>query len=236
MSDLERLLEVQELDSEIDGIAQQSDRLPERIALAEATAALRAAQGARDAAAQAIALAEARIAELESAGEQRARRSALLGEQLRQASSERQAAALTHELDALTAERSVADDEELALLEEVEEASARRDEVLGSLDALIAQEAGAAQELRAAEGTLDGRRAELGQRRASAAERVPASLLERYEQMRAAFGGVAVARMSGGRCGACHLDQSRTMIEALRRAGPEEMFECEQCGRLLVQG
>ncbi len=236
MTDLERLLGVQELDSAIDQIAHRRARLPERAALAEAAAAREAAQHTRDAASAVIDSAEARIAELESAGERRAERIARLDQQLRQATSERQAAALTHELAVLAEERSTADDEELELLDAVEESSARRDDVLVALDGLIAAEVGAAKALSDAEALLGAELGELGERRAAAAGSIPGPLLDRYEKMRAGFGGVAIARLSDGRCGACHLDQSRAMIEALRRAGPEETFECEQCGRLLVGG
>ncbi len=51
--------------------------------------------------------------------------------------------------------------------------------------------------------------------------------------MRASFKGIAISRLSGNHCGACHLDNSRTTVEMIK-AAPGELHECEQCGRWLV--
>ena len=59
------------------------------------------------------------------------------------------------------------------------------------------------------------------------------ALLAEYETMRASFKGIAISRLNGNHCGACHLDNSRTSVEAIK-AAPGELHECEQCGRWLV--
>ena len=71
-------------------------------------------------------------------------------------------------------------------------------------------------------------------RRAEVAARLDAAALQRYEQLRARHGGVAISRLEGNRCGGCHLDLSTAEINELRALGASEVAECPNCGRLLV--
>lgn len=234
MSELHDLLAVQELDSAIDQIPHRIRRLPER-ALAEETAAARSALEQRTAAAaDRAAAATARIDELEEAGTARARKKARLEQQLRTVSSSREADALMHEIATLDGEGSDADDEELGLLDVVEHAEADMADAEVQLVSTRAVAAQAAEELDAAEAVLAAELDVLSSQRAEAAATIPADLLRRYESMRSSMGGVAISRVTGGRCGACHLDLSRAFLDALRAAPPGELVECEQCARLLV--
>ena len=56
---------------------------------------------------------------------------------------------------------------------------------------------------------LDEQEAELRRRRDEVAAPVPEELLARYEALRTRLGGVAVARLVGGRCDGCHLALAR---------------------------
>ena len=47
--------------------------------------------------------------------------------------------------------------------------------------------------------------------------------------------GVAVARLVGGRCDGCHLALAQAALERIRTAPPDEVVECEECGRLLAR-
>ena len=82
---------------------------------------------------------------------------------------------------------------------------------------------------------LDGQEAELRRRRDEAVAPLPAALVARYEELRAHLGGVAVARLVGGRCDGCHLALAQAALERIRTAPPDELVECEECGRLLVR-
>ena len=57
----------------------------------------------------------------------------------------------------------------------------------------------------------------------------------RYESTRAAFGGVAIARLNGRQCEGCHLDISAAEIDTLKATPPDQLPECPQCGRLLLR-
>jgi predicted nucleic acid-binding Zn-ribbon protein len=45
---------------------------------------------------------------------------------------------------------------------------------------------------------------------------------------------VAVAKLDGSRCSGCHLDLSRSELDAVKHVGAGEFADCPQCGRLLV--
>ena len=57
---------------------------------------------------------------------------------------------------------------------------------------------------------------------ATAAVPIPASLLERYERLRVALDGVAVATLDGPRCTGCNLTLPIAELERVRLAGPDD--------------
>jgi uncharacterized protein len=234
MSALDERLALQDLDAALDQIPHRSARLPERVAAADAAAAVARLESDRAAAATRADTATTRIEELEAAGATRTKKKVRLEQQLKTVIAPREAEALMHEIAVLDAARNGADDEELALLDEMEVAEAS---IAASDDALVgarvALEATAA-ELAAAEADLAGEHARLREQRDAAAGAIVPELLRRYESLRASFKGTAIARVTAGHCGACHLDLSRAFLDRLKTAGPDALIECEQCGRLLV--
>ena len=86
-----------------------------------------------------------------------------------------------------------------------------------------------------AEAALQVQKTALVERRAETAAPVPEELLARYDHLRAGHGGVAVAHLVGGRCDGCHLALAQAALERIRSAPPDELVECEECGRLLVR-
>ena len=234
MSSLDELLSLQELDAAIDQIPHRRRRLPERAAADEATTLVAELEAARAAALERADVATTRIEELETANTARSTKKARLEQQLRTVIAPREAEALMHEIAGLDAERSVADDEELALLDEVEGAESA---VAATDTALVERrevQRTALAALAEAESVLDSEAADLERRRADAKSPIAPDLLARYDSMRSSFRGTAIARVTGGRCGACHLDLSRAFLDALKNAPPDTLVECEQCGRLLV--
>lgn len=231
---LDDLIALQDLDSAIAQVPHRSRRLPERAAAEEAAAAVAALERRRVAASERASTATARIETLESAGAAREKKKARLDQQLRSVSTTREAEALSHEIAVLDAERSESDDQELGLLDVVEQAEAEMADAEVELLRLRAVAAETAAALAVVDAELAAELAELSAQRAAAAERIGPDLLRRYESMRSSMGGVAVARVTGGRCGACHLDLSRAFLDRLKTAEPDAIVECEQCARLLV--
>ncbi len=92
----------------------------------------------------------------------------------------------------------------------------------------------AAAELAAAEAAIDEQTAKLTVERGDAATRLDPGVLAEYERRRARFGGVAVAKLDGRRCGGCYLDLSTVELAAVQATPPGEYADCPQCGRMLV--
>jgi hypothetical protein len=76
--------------------------------------------------------------------------------------------------------------------------------------------------------------AELEARTALVAK-LPDELTQRYERLRVRLGGVGAARLEHGSCGGCHLALPAVELDHIRRAPPDAVITCEQCGRILVR-
>ncbi|MGH9269647.1 MAG: zinc ribbon domain-containing protein, partial [Ilumatobacteraceae bacterium] len=104
----------------------------------------------------------------------------------------------------------------------------------GARPGLAASTDEAAAALGAAEGGVDAELASWRAERDIVAGRIDAAMLDRYDRLRARFGGVAVGALDGARCSGCHLDLSAAELEAVRATPHGELADCPQCGRLLV--
>jgi predicted nucleic acid-binding Zn-ribbon protein len=231
----ETLLALQDIDIAIAQLLHQRAHLPERTAEATESAAV-------DAIRKKVALVAERrqaIADAQTGLERSLReldaRAADLAAKLPRTTVVREAEALLAEQQTVRQRVSAIEDEELVLLEE--------DEALDAEDAAVRAELAAAEERLAravearerAEAVVDD---ELAQRRAERereAAPLPADLLARYDRLRAQHDGVAVARLIGGRCDGCHLMLAQAALERIRNAPPDEVVECEECGRLLAR-
>jgi hypothetical protein len=85
------------------------------------------------------------------------------------------------------------------------------------------------------EGSLAAELAAQSTERDAVAGDVPKELLVRYEQLRKKLGGTGAARLIGGSCGGCHLALPSMEVDRIRRAPPEAIITCDQCGRILVR-
>lgn len=149
--------------------------------------------------------------------------------------SPRELQALQDELAALRRRQRQLEDRVLELMEQVE-----------PLDAELAAGATTRRELEErgralADALAEAERAITAELEAVLAEReaiaatVPADLLARYDTLRAQLQGIAVAPLTGGSCGGCHLQLSAVELDRIRRQPPDALVTCEECGRLLVR-
>lgn len=151
-----------------------------------------------------------------------------------QVSATKDILAMTAEVESLRARRSSLEDDLLGTMEEEEPLGARIAE-LEAARAGLGSEAGARQaSLAAAEQVIDAELAEVAAVRRAQAAQLPGDLLAVYEQLRARLGGEGAARVSGRSCSGCHLTLPAQEVERIKRAGPDDLVLCEQCGRILV--
>lgn len=230
---IDDLLELQRIDTTTDQLQHRRANTPERASAAAADGALGTLRSRR-------AQIDARRVELESAvdaleheGHDLTAHRTRLQAQLKTVIAPREAEALMHELDILSAKRDEMDDRELALLEEQGELEGESGSLSEREPALVAATEAAHRELSATEATIDGEIADLQGGRTGVVGRLDASLIGRYERLRARMGGVAVARLEGTHCSGCHLDLSTAEVNEVR-ATTGDLADCPQCGRLIV--
>ena len=139
-----------------------------------------------------------------------------------------------HEIATIGERRDALDDQELAFLDEQSELAgevARLDDALPELEAAAAAAGGS---VGAAEAAIDAELAALAAERTALVAGLDAPTCRALRVPAARFGGVAVAKLDGSRCSGCHLDLSRSELDAVKRVGAGEFADCPQCGRLLV--
>ncbi len=235
-ADLEALLGVQALDTDLDRCRYRRATLPERAelvaidtelaGLADRGGAARAERdvvvGRQEELEHTLAGVERRVAEIKKR---------LYGGMV---SATRELQAMAAEVDSLTARASELESRVLETMEEREPLDAGIDTIEGDKASLIAARSALREALVARQAEVDAEVDALNAARAKAAADVPDELVATYEALRQHLGGTGVARLVGSRCGGCHLTLPATVLDQLRRQHPGVLNYCEQCGRILV--
>jgi predicted nucleic acid-binding Zn-ribbon protein len=233
---LARLLDVQDHDTVVDQLRHRRATLPERAELRNVDRQL----GALELRTKEVRLTRDEFGERQAALEHQIEASRARRETLEkrlfdgQVVASRELQAMNEEVKHLARHITELEDREIEIMEALEPL----DVDLAAGDVTRAALEGDAQRLRAAVGTmeteLDAELAEEGRARADAAATVNAELLARYEKLRAKLGGTGAARLVGGSCSGCHLTLSSMELDRVRKASPDAVSTCEQCGRILV--
>ena len=232
-----RLLSVQHHDTVIDQLRHRRATLPERAALS----AVDAQMGTLDARVKELTVTRdehgARQATLEENIEASRTRRAMLEKRLfgGQVTAARDLQAMNEEVRHLARHISELEDREIEVMEVLEPLDAElqsADEQRSVLDAEAVRLRAA---IAAAESSVDAELEVEAAARAAEAATVSAELLARYETLRTKLGGTGAAQLTGGSCGGCHLALPAMEIDRIRRAPPDAVIICDQCGRILVR-
>jgi predicted nucleic acid-binding Zn-ribbon protein len=227
---LQRLQELQVLDSRIAGIERKLEAIPVRIqgirdALQQARGAVEAIRTKADATRKEIRTKEK---DLEYQAAQRKKLEAKLYE----VKTNKEYSAVLAEIETLKTEKGRLEEEVLALMElqerlgrEIADGEAR----LRPQEAEArTQEAAATEELHALESDLEAARNE----RDTVAREVPRDLLAQYGRLLKQRGGLAVALVGGnGICSGCRVSLTPQRFQEVRQSS--QIFVCESCGRFL---
>ena len=232
---LEQLLVIQQHDTAVDQLRHRRTHLPARADLAAAERGL-ARLGRRRAE-----LDEARRALANQQGALEGDVTTLehrrtdLNRRLASGTVPKELERLSAEVAGITARIGELEDRELELMEALEPIEAELDELAREEAGLDLRRSELRTALQDAETEIDRELTDETAARHAAARDVPAELLSRYEQLRARLGGVAVARLVGGRCTGCNLLLPTSEVDRIRHEDPGVVVTCEQCGRLLVR-
>jgi predicted nucleic acid-binding Zn-ribbon protein len=235
-ANLEALLRVQALDTDLDRCRVRHASLPERAELAAINSQLvaleqrlAAAQAERDVVADRQASLEHNLAVVESRAADIKKR--LYGGTV---SATRELQAMAAEVDSLTDRASELESRALEAMDEREPLDASVDNIVGEKSSLLAARATVGERLAVREAEVAAETDALNSARAQAAANVPEELVVAYDRLRLRLGGVGIARLVGSRCDGCHLTLAATEIDHLRHQPSGTLNYCEQCGRILV--
>lgn len=138
---------------------------------------------------------------------------------------------LQQSLDALQRQRAAVEDKAMESLLQAEETATRLDMQRAALATLEA-------EWRAGQGELGGEETKmkrnfliLRKQRETAVNALDEETLAEYDRLRKRKGGVAVAAIENGECGACHVQLPTGVISAAH--AENGLVYCTSCGRIL---
>lgn len=236
--ELSSLLALQDLDTRIDQERHLRSHLPERAELAELAEAVQKVRSVRAELATTLDEVAGRQAEAERELRVTEQRIAQVNARLYggSVSATRELQAMAADVEGLKNRASALEDTALGVMEEREPLDAKLAELDQEIARLAEREEDVKARLAVAEAAVDAEIGELERGRPELAASVPAELLGAYERLRGRLGGVAVARLVGGRCDGCHLSLPAMELDRIRHQPPGEVEYCEQCGRILVVG
>lgn len=230
ISELQTLVELQDVDSRIGRLEAEAARLPRqmeaiRAAVGEASRAIELLRVRFDGTRKDL---RAKEKDLEVTAAKRAKAESRLYE----VKTNKEYSAVLLEIEEIKQEKAQTEEEILALMETQERLTADIREADARLKTREAQarqdEAATRTKLEAVETELAVVRAE----RDSRARELPPALLSSYERISRARAGVAVARVNATMvCGACRVTIRPQAIQQLRSSS--ELMLCESCGRYL---
>jgi predicted nucleic acid-binding Zn-ribbon protein len=235
-SDQRRLLDLQALDTRIDQIAHRRSALPQH-------AHVTALQGRLDQLRDEVVVAETAQTDIgrelvKAEGDVELVRQRVSRDQGRLDSGQGSAKDLQstqHELVSLAKRQGELEDLELEVMERLETATARTDELKSERATVMSDLELTVVDRDAAIAQLDGESGEAKTARDTLSADLPADLVTLYEKIRASSSGVGAARLHQHRCEGCHMELNPTDLQRISSAAPDEVLRCEDCRRILVR-
>jgi predicted nucleic acid-binding Zn-ribbon protein len=138
---------------------------------------------------------------------------------------------LQMEAESLRRHLQTLEDRQLEVLVQQEEVQERRQALSEQLASLQAKQETQHAALISERGQLQSELSTLEAEREVAAASVPAADMTRYAALSRKLGGLAVAAVAEGTCGACGLTITPSMQQSIRSGS--DLINCPQCGRIL---
>ncbi len=236
-ADQQRLLDVQQVDTDLDRIAHRRASLPEEQRVQEMSTRDRVLAGE-------ITTAEVEVSDLhleqrkadndvELVRERSTKDSTLLDSG--SITDPKQLTSLQNEIASLARRQAELEDIEIEVMERLENAEHHLRDLRQQREAL-------AEEMRRAISDRDAVVAELAESEAGLradreqlVSQIPSEFLGLYDRLRADYGGIGAARLHQGRCEGCRIELTPVDISRIREAAPDEVVRCEECRRLLIR-
>jgi predicted nucleic acid-binding Zn-ribbon protein len=150
-------------------------------------------------------------------------------------SNPRELQAMQDEIASLKRRIHQLEDQELELMEQIEPLDAELADLRTQRDEIDASGSSIRARIAEDEVAIDADLERVLAERAQVVAGVEPGLLAEYEAMRPKLGGIAIARLTSGHCGGCHLSLSAVEIDRIKKLPEDEPVRCEECGRLLAR-
>lgn len=141
---------------------------------------------------------------------------------------------MVDEIEHLKGRITKLEDDELELMQRVEDATARRDEIAARRGVIDDEARGLIAARDASLAEIDADTTRLRADREAVAQQVPAPLRAVYDKIAQRVGSGA-ARLADGRCLGCHVQANAADLRGYQSAPVDQVVRCEECGRILVR-
>lgn len=229
---IRRLVQMQEIAFEMKEIRDREARAPERLSLLEESYRQKVEEiGSARLTHEALVAERQRLVHQREEMETRKQQAQ---QKLMQVSNPREYSAVLNEIDAAKGQIASTEEKLLEIDTQLEELAGPAAEADERIAAVRASHDAERQEMEAARSQDGIRLRELDSRREALKAVLPRDFLARFDTIFAARGGVAVARIEGNACGACHVRLRPQIITNVRRG--DDLSYCESCRRILYIG
>ena len=142
---------------------------------------------------------------------------------------------LQHEVGTLRKRQETLEEVELEIMLRSEAITARTNTLTTDLASLETLKAEINQRLTTASGEINTVITNKKSDREKVVVKIEKPLIDLYEKIRTASGGVAAAALVGNKCNGCNLAINAVEMERIKSLAKDELLRCEECRRILVR-
>jgi predicted nucleic acid-binding Zn-ribbon protein len=142
---------------------------------------------------------------------------------------------LQHEVGTLRKRQETLEEIELEIMVRSEAITARTNTLTTDLASLETLKAEINQRLTTASGEINTVITNKKSDREKVVVKIEKPLIDLYEKIRTASGGVAAAALVGNKCNGCNLAINAVEMERIKSLAKDELLRCEECRRILVR-
>ena len=142
---------------------------------------------------------------------------------------------LQHEVGTLKKRQETLEEIELEIMVRSEAITARTNTLTTDLASLETLKAEINQRLTTASDEIDTVITNKQSDREKVVVKIEKPLIDLYEKIRTASGGVAAAALVGNNCNGCNLAINAVEMERIKSLAKDELLRCEECRRILVR-
>jgi predicted nucleic acid-binding Zn-ribbon protein len=142
---------------------------------------------------------------------------------------------LQHEIGSLKKRQESLEEIELEIMIRSDAITSRRDTLTTDLASLETLKGEINTRLSTASSQINTLISDKNQARLLVAAKIEKPLIDLYEKIRGASGGVAATALVGNKCNGCNLAINAVEMERIKSLSKDELLRCEECRRILVR-